>query len=847
MDDVFLSLLNMSFTSSIVIFAVLVIRLLLKKTPKIFSYALWAVVLFRLLCPFSFESAVGLLPSTEVIPQDIVYEAQPEISTGFEIIDSSVNEILPPATPTASVNPIQIWIFIGRIIWGIGVLAMLIYSIIQYALLKRRLIGAKPLSENICKTNNVFVADGIDSPFVMGLLKPKIYLPSTLPKNEYDFIIAHEKCHIKRLDHITRVLAFIALALHWFNPLVWVSYIISAKDMEMSCDETVMKNMNSDIRAEYSTSLLRIATGKKLMFATPLAFGEGDTKGRVENVMKYKKPVVWVSVICLILVGVIAVSLMSNAKKEEFISSSISFSDEKEFEFTLYEANTTAGFGNTFLNKGDEVKISIWSESEAEIQVGIMPTDEFDNTNREEFVGETVLLTKEPQEILVEVPQNDMYKVSFINTTNKEVLAAGTVVYNTNLNDITPITAMITEIDRENYTMKVEPLDSSSVLTSSITLDVATTTFTNGTEDGSIENFSVGYLVDIYVNLTNVVDNTMFPLRIDMNGDTNAISLLTLWENRTQYVGDNSAVGNIISNLPLPQDVNYENFSLDTDESPFGIAINFVVDEDISNVANGNISGFAEKTSAILFSLVGNVDNVSFDFSDGYSMLGISFYREDIESIYGEDLFSKTQTQEHFELLFNEIYDDNNDAPLNAIIPMVMIDGRILIQTGNEDFEFIYPAQSNFDGEITSSVPQNQKPTQDDQSNFGENYFYAYINDGGVAVYIDNNWVAFEPEEKAPLELFHDLSADGEIELAFHELPSYSFKTNSEQINITLNGSEEMQVRIMLYDANSQDAPVALFNLTTGEVYAFTNLTSATNYIIRTVLNYNDATLTISE
>ncbi len=311
MDSIFLNLLSMSFTASFVIMAVLAIRLVLKKAPKIFSYAIWVVVLFRLLCPFSFESAIGLIPSSEPIPQSIVYEAEPQINTGFEIIDNSVNEILPSATPTASVNPIQIWIFFGRIIWSVAIFAILLYSVIQYVLLKRKLIGAKPLKDNI------YLADGINSPFVMGLINPRIYLPSSLQKSEFDFIIAHEKCHIKRLDHITRVLSFIALALHWFNPFAWVAYILSAKDMEMSCDEAVLKNMGSEIRAEYAISLLRLATGKKMIFATPLAFGEGDTKSRVKNVMKYKKPVVWVSVVTLLVAVCVAVGFGTNRKSDE--------------------------------------------------------------------------------------------------------------------------------------------------------------------------------------------------------------------------------------------------------------------------------------------------------------------------------------------------------------------------------------------------------------------------------------------------------------------------------------------------------------------------------------------------
>ncbi len=326
LDRIFIFVLNMSFVGSYVILFVIIARLFLRKAPKIFSYALWAVVLVRLLCPFSFESAIGLLPSnTQPIPQNIVYQDVPQIDTGIRIVDNAVNHILPPVvTPEVSVNPIQIWIFIARCIWLLGIAVIVVYSIVSLIKLRRELIGATPLEKNIN------IVDHIDSPFVMGFVRPKIYLPSSLTDSERVFIIRHEKTHIKRLDHITRILGFITLSVHWFNPLVWIAFVLSGKDMETSCDESVMKKMNTDIRADYSEALLKFATGKKLIAATPLAFGEGDTKDRVKNVMKYKKPVIWMSAICLILVGVVTVSLMTNYKNNEQDSSSVKLIDDSQ-------------------------------------------------------------------------------------------------------------------------------------------------------------------------------------------------------------------------------------------------------------------------------------------------------------------------------------------------------------------------------------------------------------------------------------------------------------------------------------------------------------------------------------
>lgn len=311
-DAFFLSVLNRSITASFVILVVLFVRLFFKKTPKSFSYALWAVVLFRLICPFSINSAVSLLPINEIpIPQNIVYSTEPQINTGINFADHAVNSMLPaPNNRGESINPLQMWAFAGSVIWAIGIMAMLTYSIIQFAGLKRKLIGSIPIRDNI------YLADHINSPFVIGFIKPKIYLPSSIAETEQKFIIAHEQYHIKRFDPLTRIFAFFALAIHWFNPLVWLAFILSGNDMEMSCDEAVMRKMDTDIRAEYSQSLLCFAAGRRFMTGAPLAFGEGDTKNRIKNVMKYKKPMLWVSILAVIVVACVAMGLISSPKPE---------------------------------------------------------------------------------------------------------------------------------------------------------------------------------------------------------------------------------------------------------------------------------------------------------------------------------------------------------------------------------------------------------------------------------------------------------------------------------------------------------------------------------------------------
>lgn len=310
LERIFLQLLNMSFTGSIVIACVLIVRVLLQKAPKIFSYTLWSVVLFRLICPFSFESMFSLLPTKiNPISQDIVYMQIPKVDTGIGAINNSVNVILPTATPQASVNPLQIWVFIGSRLWLLGATVLLIYSLVTLLRLKKHLQDA-----TLCQ-DNIFTSLKIDTAFVMGVFHPKIYLPSNLGDTEQSYILLHEQTHIKRLDHIVKLMSFLVLCVHWFNPFVWIAFFLSGKDIEMSCDEAVIKRLGNEVKKDYSTSLLTLATGKRIVGGTPLAFGEGDTKIRVKNVLNYKKPRFWVVLVSVIAVIFVVIGLTTNPKE----------------------------------------------------------------------------------------------------------------------------------------------------------------------------------------------------------------------------------------------------------------------------------------------------------------------------------------------------------------------------------------------------------------------------------------------------------------------------------------------------------------------------------------------------
>lgn len=312
MLNIFMQLLNMSFTASFVIVFVLAARLALKKVPKIFSYALWSVVLFRLLCPFSIQSMFSFLPvKSNILTYEVLLMQAPQIDSGIKAVDNIINSILPVPAPYASINPLQIIMLLGVAIWLLGVCVMAVHSIINLSKLSSKLKAAKLYADNI------YISDKITTAFVMGVIKPKIYLPQNLNTAQRRHILLHEQTHIKRLDHIVKIVGFFTLCIHWFNPFVWLAFFISSKDMEMACDEKVIKSLGNDIKKEYSASLLSLATGRHFIGGTPLAFGEGDTKSRIKNVLCYKKPAFWVIVAAIIAVAALCFGLLLSPQKAE--------------------------------------------------------------------------------------------------------------------------------------------------------------------------------------------------------------------------------------------------------------------------------------------------------------------------------------------------------------------------------------------------------------------------------------------------------------------------------------------------------------------------------------------------
>ena len=308
MENFFITLLNLSITASYLIIAVILLRFALFKAPKWINCALWALVGVRLALPFSFESILSLIPSAEPIPEDIMLSPAPQINTGIEYVNSAINPVILEnftPEPTASANTLQIIVPIAAIVWLVGVAAMLIWGIISYLRLRKKVAPSLLVRENI------YFCDNITSPFILGIFKPRIYLPSTITDGEMQHVIAHENAHLCRRDHIWKPLGFLVLSVYWFNPLCWVAYILFCRDVEKACDEKAIAKMDGGERREYSSALLSCSVRQFGISACPLAFGEVGVKSRVKSVLNYKKPAFWIIVVSIVAAIAVAVAFLT--------------------------------------------------------------------------------------------------------------------------------------------------------------------------------------------------------------------------------------------------------------------------------------------------------------------------------------------------------------------------------------------------------------------------------------------------------------------------------------------------------------------------------------------------------
>ena len=327
MAAVFLKLLNLSISASWLVLAVLVLRLVSKRSPKWINVLLWGIVALRLVLPFSVESALSLIPSAETLSPEVVqFAPAPTITSGVEFIDNAVNPSLSEsfaAAPLASVNPLYVWTYLAGWVWLIGLGAMLLYALVSYLRLRRR------VSVSLCVRENIYLCDAISSPFILGVVKPHIYLPSGLDEVQRQNVLSHEQAHLARRDHWWKPLGFALLAVYWFNPVLWLAYALLCRDIELACDERVIRTMDESAVKTYSTVLLACSMPRKAVITSPLAFGEVGVKERVKNALHYKKPAFWVVAASVTVCIVVAVCFLTNPPTDTDAAGLVGFHREQ--------------------------------------------------------------------------------------------------------------------------------------------------------------------------------------------------------------------------------------------------------------------------------------------------------------------------------------------------------------------------------------------------------------------------------------------------------------------------------------------------------------------------------------
>ncbi len=327
MAAVFLKLLNLSISASWLVLAVLALRLVSKRSPKWMNVLLWGIVALRLMLPFSIESALSLIPSAETVsPAVVQFDPAPTITSGVNIIDNAVNPSLSEhfaAAPTMSVNPLYVWTYLAGWVWLIGLGAMLLYALVSYLRLRRR------VSVSLCVRENIYLCDAISSPFILGVVKPRIYLPSGLDEVQRQNVLSHERAHLARRDHWWKPLGFALLAVYWFNPALWLAYTLLCRDIELACDERVIRTMDESAVKTYSTVLLACSMPRKAVITCPLAFGEVGVKERVKNALHYKKPAFWVVAASVAVCVVVAVCFLTNPPTDTDAAGLVGFHREQ--------------------------------------------------------------------------------------------------------------------------------------------------------------------------------------------------------------------------------------------------------------------------------------------------------------------------------------------------------------------------------------------------------------------------------------------------------------------------------------------------------------------------------------
>ena len=494
MNELFLKIINMSISASWLVLAVLILRFVLKKAPKWINVLLWGIVAIRLICPFSFESPLSLIPSAETIPLNIGMDSTPTINSGISAINNAVNPIISQSnTPMAgaSVNLLQITIGIYEYIWIFGMIALALYTAISYWRLHRKVDTAVRYKDNIFQSENV------SFPFVLGIIKPRIYLPFKMNGQYLEHVVAHEQAHVCRKDHWWKPLGFLLLMIHWFNPLMWLAYVLLCRDIELACDEKVIKELGNEQRGDYTQALVACSVNRRMIAACPLAFGEVSVKERVKSVMNYKKPAFWVIIISVIVCVGVAVCFLTNPKQDSYtLRIVVPAGSQEKFVYTDEEVSTIRN------------SIKIWSgDGLGDTEVILSPV----NKTTETRYTATYLTHGMPVEFDAEKDTWFKIGVNMQNSTNEDIIVY-VEVENVEVRIVDEINSVIKWFD---YTENPSAMDDESTINLPIYPDV---TFSyNQAQIIASKNFDTSELTDHTILITGMpIWNAYFA---DLTGD----------------------------------------------------------------------------------------------------------------------------------------------------------------------------------------------------------------------------------------------------------------------------------------------------------------------------------------
>lgn len=740
MSDLFLKIVNMSISASWLVVAVLILRLVLKKAPKWVNVLLWGIVAVRLICPFSFESALSLIPSAETFPEKIISGPSFDVQTGITPIDNRINDYLGDryfegvTVPTNNGNNVMT---ILTIVWIIGILLLATYTVISYWRLHREIDTAVRYKDNIFQSENV------SSPFVLGLIKPRIYLPFKLDGQDMEHVVAHEQAHIRRKDHWWKPLGFLLLTIHWFNPLMWLAYVLLCRDIELACDEKVIKGLSNEQRADYTQALVACSVNRRMIAACPLAFGEVGVKERVKSVMNYKKPAFWVIILAVIACVIVAVCFLTNPKQDCYtLRIVVPAGSQEEFVYTDEEVSTVRN------------SIKIWSgDGLGDTEVLLFPV------NKTAETGYTATYLTHGMPVEFDAEKDTWFKigVNMQNSTNEDIIVY-VEVENVEVRIVDEINSVIEWFDyletpdemkwdgsleisltefpdvtfRWTYgeMLAVKGSKSTSLYTG---MPIWNAYFCDLTGDGLPELCSTiswgSGMIDNRVIIYDYANGASYEL-----SDRGYFDFTLRFHEADGYLYVDKKKYNTDELVETGRLV-FKNNTIQIEG--FSNEAHQVFQAEILEIHGGHylvkpVEGSWELNSADRIEVpvrnahpspepeIGDVIEIE------YSGEILETYPAQIADVYGIKIIKEAETWD--------------------LIPMVMVNGTLYLDTGHESK--IEARCGVMDGEITSQVDRNKQPSVDDQSNFGTGYGYQYgATEGTIELFMNGKWWIFATEE----------------------------------------------------------------------------------------------------